>query len=222
MSYTILLPLDGSTRAERALPYASVLAQASGARLLLLRAVPTGAIPIPHGSPDWAHVMHDVHDARIYLAGVAARQSARAVVETVVFPGGAAEAILEETRVRSIDLIVMSCQGHSGPERPFDGRVAGQVVRRAEVPVLLIPAVVERPWPGDRPLRIRAPVDAYDRDDHGVRCLDALAAVLGGELLPRRVGAPPEAGAPVSPPTVRGHPPGAAARPGDQRDGSVG
>lgn len=198
MSRTILLPLDGSTRAERALPYAGRLAQASGTRLLLLHAVPTSAGAMPHGSPDPMCVMYD---ARTYLAGVAARCGGRAVVETVVFPGGAAEAILEETRVRSVDLIVMSTHGRSSSEHALAGRVAIQMVQRTQVPILLIPIMAERTWPRDRPLRIVAPLDAYGHevDDQVLRYLDALAVVVGGELLPQRASVPSEASVPISP-----------------------
>ena len=36
----ILVPLDGSTLAEKALPDALVLARAAGARVVLMRAIP--------------------------------------------------------------------------------------------------------------------------------------------------------------------------------------
>lgn len=197
MYRTILLPLDGSALAERALPYARTLAQASGARLLLLQAVQSSATPPPDGPRDQAHALHD---ARAYLAGVAAQRGERTVVETVVFPGGAAEAILEETRVRAVDLIVMSIHGRAGPQRPLDGGVADQVVQRVEVPVLLIPAAAVRPWPQGRPLRIVAPLDVCSGDDDVLTCLDELAVVLGAELLLLRVVAPLDVpGARVSP-----------------------
>lgn len=199
MYRTILLPLDGSALAERALPYARTLAQGSGTRLLLLQAVPPSVASPPARSRDQAYAMHD---ARVYLAGVAAQCGARTLVETVVFPGGAVEAMLEETRVRTIDLIVMSTHGRSGPRRPLDGGVADQVVQRVEVPVLLIPVAAVRPWAQSRPLRILAVLDACggEGDDDVSPCLDEVTTVLGAELLLLRVVAPLDVpGARVSP-----------------------
>jgi hypothetical protein len=42
---TVLVPLDGSTLAERALPYATAVARASGARLLLVRVAEGRTVP---------------------------------------------------------------------------------------------------------------------------------------------------------------------------------
>lgn len=52
MSRTVLVPLDGSPLAERALPFAEALARPAGGRLVLVRAVPflsrpAGDAPFP-------------------------------------------------------------------------------------------------------------------------------------------------------------------------------
>lgn len=136
MYRTILIPLDGSPLAERAVPYAASLAEASGARLLLLQVV---ASHPPNQGPA-------LRAAQTYLAGVAAQLRGGPVVETVVFSGTAAAAILEEARVRRVDLIAMSAHGQPGLGRRTGGRVVAEVLRRAEVPVLLIPDWTTQTW----------------------------------------------------------------------------
>ena len=105
MLSSILVPLDGSTLAERALPYAEALARPSGARVVLVRAVPG----------DREHGTESEAEARDYLNGLAARLAERVgVVETAVPHGAAAEAIVEEARRQGSDLIVMATHGRGG------------------------------------------------------------------------------------------------------------
>jgi nucleotide-binding universal stress UspA family protein len=59
-------------------------------------------------------------------------------VETSVWYGPPAEAIIEAARVRAIDLIVMSSHGRSGLGRLVLGSVAETVLRGTTVPILLL------------------------------------------------------------------------------------
>ena len=52
MFRTLVVPLDGSQLAERAMPYAIRLAQASQARLVLMQAV-LAPPPVPSTAPNW-------------------------------------------------------------------------------------------------------------------------------------------------------------------------
>lgn len=176
MYRTILLPLDGSALAERAVPYACTLAQASGARLLLLQATYSALSPGPRQE-------QPPHAARAYLAGVAAQLDRRITVETVVFPAAAPEAICRETHVRNVDLIVMTPHSHPRPGRGLYGRVATAVLRRAEVPVLLIPTAGAGAWPWGRHRRLLVPISGCTCTGALLRYADDLAAVLHAELL---------------------------------------
>src|SRR4051812_34341854 len=111
MYRTILVPLDGSQLAERALPYAQTLAKVHNARLLLVRAVPgSPAHGVDHGSADAS----PVRDAEQYLSDIATGVARPFVVETAVFPGNPADSIVEEIGLRQVDLVVMSTHGRSG------------------------------------------------------------------------------------------------------------
>jgi nucleotide-binding universal stress UspA family protein len=134
---TILVPLDGSTLAEAALPRAIELARAGGARLLLLRAAEAHTLI---GVDPTAAQIQVVEDAEKYLAGVAERISTLGVrdIDTSVWYGAPATAILEATRLRQPDLIVMTTHGRSGLERLIFGSVAETVLRSTTTPILLI------------------------------------------------------------------------------------
>jgi len=134
---TILVPLDGSTLAEAALPPAIDLARERGARLILLRA--TEAHGSPLADPAEAQVTA-VRGAEAYLAGVRTRIHAAELpaVDTSVWYGPPADAIVEAARFRSVDLIVMSSHGRSGLGRLVLGSVAETVLRATAVPILLI------------------------------------------------------------------------------------
>jgi nucleotide-binding universal stress UspA family protein len=182
MSKVILVPLDGSPLAERAVPYAARFAVESDARLCLVRAA------IGHFSPseDPAEVqIRAVEDAEGYLEAVAARiaDERGIVAETAVPYGRPAPAILDEIKIRQANLVVMATHGRGGIGRFVYGSVADEVLRRADVPVLLIPATCERSWPPGRPLRILVPLDRSELSEVALAPAGELARRLGAELI---------------------------------------
>jgi nucleotide-binding universal stress UspA family protein len=134
---TVLVPLDGSTLAEGALPRAAELAVASGARMILVRA--TIAHTFPGGDPIEAQV-NVTREAEGYLAGVAARMRALGVndVRPSVWYGAPAPAIIDATALNDVDLIVMMSHGRSGLGRLVMGSVAESVLRGTTTPILLL------------------------------------------------------------------------------------
>src|SRR5687767_11838173 len=123
----ILVPLDGSSLAERALPCACRLAEQHGAELVLVRCVETGVQIV-------AAAQHSaIGAAQMYLEEVAGRLALRRPVLTAVYYGEAVEGILEEIRLRGPDLVVMATHGRTGL-RVVLGSVADAVARRSPVP----------------------------------------------------------------------------------------
>jgi nucleotide-binding universal stress UspA family protein len=134
----ILVPLDGSALAESALGRAASLAAKNGT-LVLMRAAE--AHTLPGADPTEAQV-EVVRDAEEYLASVAARLATNGSprVETSVWYGPAASAIVDAARLRKADLIVMSTHGRSGLGRLIMGSVAESVLRGTTAPILLLRA----------------------------------------------------------------------------------
>ncbi len=116
----ILVPLDGSGRAESALGWAYAL---PSRRVRLLRIC-------PEEHPD-------SQEAARYLEEVAARFSqAGRTIETRIAHGGPAEGIVADAA--DADLIVMTTDGAGGGGRLLFGSVADRVARHAPAPTLLL------------------------------------------------------------------------------------
>jgi nucleotide-binding universal stress UspA family protein len=143
---TILVPLDGSDFAERALAPALALATRSGGTLHLVSAVSTFPIFQPSDryrdeTPGW--FAEEGVRTQGYLQKVKARIVADApgqAVEIHAPAGRPAARILQAIKDLDADLIVMSTHGRGALARLWVGSVADQVMREATCPVLLIPS----------------------------------------------------------------------------------
>jgi nucleotide-binding universal stress UspA family protein len=139
----ILVPLDGSELAERALPSAVDLARRAGAAIVLIRSVTwpqefvsSFANLDPIGGAGL--VEHRQGHARAYLAEVGERLTRQGLaVAASLRSEPAAEAILACAAEERADLIVMGTHGRGGLGRWAFGSVADRVLRSAAVPVLL-------------------------------------------------------------------------------------
>jgi nucleotide-binding universal stress UspA family protein len=142
----VLVPLDGSKDAERALAYVDLLAT-TDAEIVLLRATPTPAalnrlagVPAP-GLIDLAATRNELcGEAAFYLGTVQRRLGERGLKATSSIAYGFAEEVISD-RAREIgaDLIVMTTHARGGLQRVVYGSVADTVVRHASCPVFLVP-----------------------------------------------------------------------------------
>ena len=132
----ILVPLDGSALAESAIAKAIDVAKPDSS-LVLLRAAEAHTLPGLDATEAQVVIVRDAED---YLKAVAARLKAQGVnrVETSVWYGPAASAIVEAARLKHADLIVMSTHGRSGLGRLILGSVAESVLRGTTTPILLL------------------------------------------------------------------------------------
>lgn len=136
MTTKILVPLDGSELGERALPVAISLATAMHGSLVLVRAVQ------PEGRRDGAQAEAEqkaLTDARAYLASIVERLAQQSIVAEAVAPlAAAADGIVSEIGAQQAQMVVMCTHGRSGLGRWIYGSVAGAVLARSTVPVLLV------------------------------------------------------------------------------------
>jgi nucleotide-binding universal stress UspA family protein len=157
MYSTVVVPLDGSALAERALPYATQLVRHGGARLVLVRAALAHTVP---GVDPTDAQLAATECAERELETTAERLRDQGLsVETHVYYGEAAWAITDVAERQSAELLVMSTHGRGGLGRWVYGSVAQQVLRKATVPILLVSAACERPWPAEGPIHILVPLD---------------------------------------------------------------
>jgi len=146
--HTILVPLDGSERAERALPIAERLAATLGSTLLLVQIIEptvtfrnlTGEVILPQVYQQIAETQDEATSR--YLTGLAmqARQHGRQV-KTRGLRGQPAPTLLELEESEHVDLVVMASHGFGGVKRFALGSVADRIIRHGNVPVLVV-----RPW----------------------------------------------------------------------------
>jgi nucleotide-binding universal stress UspA family protein len=145
MYNTILVPLDGSQRAERILPHVQALAQKFGSRLFLLQVVEpivVGVSPYDAGSLYVAdEINRRTEEAKQYLARLQDQLRGQGVeVQTQVEYGPVVSTILELADEHNVDLIAMASHGRTGLARVFYGSVAAGILNRAERPLLVIRA----------------------------------------------------------------------------------
>ena len=134
----ILVPLDGSTLAELALPAAAAMAKAFGARVKLLHIVEAAAPGTIHGQPH----LREGDQAQRYLDEVARRAIFKdLVVESHVHrpkEGDVAESVVDHAREFGADLVVLSTHGRGGLRGFLFGRIALRALQRGTTPVLLM------------------------------------------------------------------------------------
>lgn len=183
----IFVPLDGSERAERALPVAAHLARASGGSITLLR-VATGGIDAAWSAMEAPIVMQeaiDVERARAanYLARIAASPDLAGLsAQTDVRSGVPAECILSAAREQRADLIILGSHGETGFKRWILGSVAQHVTRHSPVPVLVLHergGIPTRLSPEDtQPMRILVALDGSPLAESALAPAAYLSAAL--------------------------------------------
>jgi nucleotide-binding universal stress UspA family protein len=194
---TLIVPLDGSDLAARALPYAAGVARRTGASLRLVRASFAAAAISPASGADKRLAESGERAARCRAeAALAARAAALRhqgiEVDTVAEPGLAAELILREAE--AADLVVMSTHGRGGLGRLLYGSVAEAVMRRCPAPMLLVPPGCRSAPPGPGTLRVLVGLDESPLAERLLARLPALGAPGATEVVLLEVVVPPPPG----------------------------
>ena len=143
MFHRILVPLDGSERAEQAIPVAASIARATHGAVILLQVTlrPTElyllSVESSVGTEDVMAAKRD--EIKHYLTRLAASE-ALDDVETVteVVDGLPAEAILAVANYQKADLIVMCSHGYTGFKRWVLGSITQKVAWHSTTPVLIL------------------------------------------------------------------------------------
>ncbi len=140
MYRSILVPLDGSSFGEQALPLAAEIARRSGA-VLQLAHVHEAVITCEGLSPLFEVGGHEVRAReRSYLEKVAAQlRTGAASAQVTLLEGPAiADSLWEHARESQADLVVMTTHGRGPLSRMWLGSVADELVRRLPMPLLLL------------------------------------------------------------------------------------
>jgi nucleotide-binding universal stress UspA family protein len=144
----ILVALDGSTHAQRALEEAVDLARSQGASLTAVTAAPDvsawlfaggyGGLVPPANTDELNQQSRRQHEEMLDAA--VASVGDRVQIDKRVRHGVAPEAILAEAREGGHDLIVMGSRGRGELRSLLLGSVSHHVLQASEVPVLVVHA----------------------------------------------------------------------------------
>ena len=143
MYKTILVPLDGSKRAEKILPHVEGLAAQFKSQVTLLQVVvPAYYMMDPQlafANVNLEETEWRVGQAKEYLDTLKKRLGARDIqCERRVEQGPVVETIIELARKGDYDLIAMASHGRTGLARVFYGSIAAGMLQSLDRPILLI------------------------------------------------------------------------------------
>lgn len=142
----ILVPIDGSTTAQRGLQEAMGLAKVCDASLVLLHVVEYYPVMMEMATATtWEQVSTDLREQgqRVLEAAHKAAQEAGIASEARIEDAAAArvcDVIVDQVRERKCDLVVMGTHGRRGIGHALVGSDAERVIRMCPVPVLLVRA----------------------------------------------------------------------------------
>jgi nucleotide-binding universal stress UspA family protein len=136
---TILAPVDGSEHSERGLAYASILAKATGAAIVVIVAFDPPHTIRRRGTIAVVSERSEMEQDAIELAeeAVALLKARGHEARAVAARGDAVSAILETADAEHADLVVMGRRGLSALHGMV-GSVSERVARHASVPVVLV------------------------------------------------------------------------------------
>lgn len=141
----ILVPLDGSKRAERILPHVEELAQRYDAAVVFLQVVEPD---VPIMGPEVSYIrLYEAslerrsEEAEAYLTALAGEFREKGIsAKAAVVHGPVVGAILDAAEREDADLIALASHGRTGLSQVFYGSVAAGVLHRIDRPLLVIRA----------------------------------------------------------------------------------
>lgn len=181
----ILAPVDGSEFSRKALGLALSVAKGYDARVTALYVRPGPIPPVePMGeplSPPIQRWLEGPHKAAVEKIVADANAGERL---TLTFRDGqVVPEILDAARELPADMIVMGTHGTGGFERLLMGSVTEKVLRKAECPVLTVPAAVEPTDSGADFKTIVCGIDRSPASHAALACALSLAQYAQGRLI---------------------------------------
>ena len=174
----ILVPLDGSELAEKALPYAKSIAKLKNSNVILFAV----SLTIFVDRRDRLFTSYlEVNAKELNKEGIKAT--------TATSYGDVAEEIVKYANNNKIDLIVMATHGYSGAKKWMFGSITQKVLYGTKIPVLLIKS--KSPEASAEFNRILVPVDGSPFSESTFPYVEELAKNTNKEILLLHICEPP-------------------------------
>lgn len=188
MLQQIVVPLDGTEQAERAVALAARIARRTDGAVTLMQVVSaraargSDAVPIRGGGQT---ASGDHQAAAQYLDGLRQRPELVGVTTHVaVCDGSPAEQIAAEAELRGADLIVLSHRHHGPGASLLFGSVADDLMRHTRIPVFVLHAdqTTSLIDAAPRPVRVLVPLDGSAFAEQAIpRAVELLRALETGQ-----------------------------------------
>jgi nucleotide-binding universal stress UspA family protein len=142
MYHKILVPLDGSKRAERILPHVEELARRYKAKVIFLQVVEYKTVPTTEGA--FINLTEQEFDqakkqAETHLEGILGEFREKNIESKIcVTYGPVVGGIIGTAAQEGVDLIALASHGRGGLSRVFYGSVAAGLLHRVDRPLLII------------------------------------------------------------------------------------
>ena len=139
----ILVPLDGSKRAEAILPHVKNLALCFKAKIIFFIVIEQRYF-IEHKEAIWIKEHdekrdHQIKETKSYLDSIQKQFREKGIkVKTLIGYGPIVKAILDVAKIENADLLAMASHGRSGVPGTFYGSISAGVLQRIDRPMLLI------------------------------------------------------------------------------------
>lgn len=192
----ILVPLDGSTLAERAIPHAVTFARIFNSTIILLQVLDPISYhenPNPVDPLSWQirkaeadmYMQSMTARTREYLQNSVDDETSNNIkietnVEYAILEGKAAENIVDFAHRENIDLLVISTHGASGLSRWNISSVAQKVINQIYIPVLIVRTYIQ-PTTEDARIHYRRILLPFDCSRRAECSLSAGILLTGGE-----------------------------------------
>lgn len=188
----ILVPLDGSPRAEQALPVAARIARFTGGTLLLVQVVSSpldydGGLALS-SLVNQRVIDEEMSGATTYLQSLAVSPELAGIdIRTEVLFGLPVQHLLAFAETPEVDLIVLCSHGRTGFTRWVLGSVAHALVHQCLLPILVLrqgeTSSSLAPLNAASPFRTLVPLDGSPRAEVALRPAAYLTAALaaGGQ-----------------------------------------
>jgi nucleotide-binding universal stress UspA family protein len=184
---SILVPVDGSTFAEQAIPIALAIAKRarSKVKLVLVHRQPKEVIPLELGQDYIEARLATQKSETEYVRALAARlrEPMGRTVSTAMLKGSVAQALGEYVKEIRPDLVVMTTHGRGALRRAWLGSVADELVRSLPIPIVLLrPGETDSSATSPSFQKILVPLDGSRLAEAVLEPAAAFARLWGAEI----------------------------------------
>jgi nucleotide-binding universal stress UspA family protein len=184
----ILVPLDGSERAEAVIPHVANLAKHDDAEVIFTQVVEpaTRSAVLDLEEAEVAFKTQKTDQVKQYLTGWKEKFQEKGLTASILLLRGiAVEAILHALDITQADLIAMSSKGHTGLAQVFSGSVAAGLLNRVECPMLLVQSATDADKKTNN--RIVVPLDGFPHAEEIIPHVEGIAKLYNAKIILVRV-----------------------------------